>query len=146
MNQRQEQKTSIVSAKRTPAAFEVTYRTGATPPVERTVYVSLDGAWIASGLVDLRHRLIVLRDDLRYADCMERQGVKIYVAPKEDASQKQLAELGSYGERVVIDCGDERRALCEANGVRSFPTFVWREGSEIGLRSRSDIGLATGCK
>lgn len=135
----------IVSARRGAATFEISYRSR-KEALPRTVHVSFDGRYIASTLLDVRQRTMILRADRTFADCMEQQGVRVYVALPEEHSRQQVAELGAYGERVVVDCSGEQRALCEANGVRSFPTLVWKEGSEIGLQRRTDIGLATGCK
>lgn len=139
-------KVEILTARREPQFFRIEYRVVALGGERRIMFVTHDGKYATRQLVDMQQRTAELNSDRALTDCLVSKGVKLFVIPGEPKSDEQIASMGPFGNRVLINCSGSFKANCAALGYKAFPVFVWNEGSEVGLKLRAPMAADVGCK
>lgn len=138
----------ILTTEKRVFAWEIGYEVAAKgqPARKRAAFVSMDGRYMSNQVVDIVERLARFREAQKIGRCLREKDVRVYLDPSEEASRKQLTELGLTAQHVVIDCGGERKVLCKRLGHESFPEIAWRGGGEIGVRQLDWIQLKVDCR
>lgn len=139
-------KVKVTEATRQGPLFRIGYASTEDKGGKRTVWVTGDGRYVTTHLVDIDTRTEQLRRDRRYAACMVARGLQIFIDPADKNSEAMIAALGAFPERVVVDCGGTRTALCAALGHENLPVIKWDKGAEIGYRDRKWLNATTGCR
>lgn len=125
--------------------YVVSYHGEGAKPVKRTVWVTRDGRWVTTNLVDIETRTEHLRQFDKWMTCLGNKGLRVYLDPSEPKSQQQSQALGPLVKRVSIDCSGPRKKLCANLGFTAFPTFIWKGKSEVGFRDRKWIAATLAC-
>lgn len=120
------------------------HRAGESPRLD-TVFVTRDGKYLADHPTPIAEEQARLRYDKRFADCLLNAGVRIYVQGNASFSQQAVAQAGSFGSALAIDCTISPDN-CHKLGVRDLPTVA--QGGELfsGIQSRTWLETRTGCK
>ncbi len=137
---------AILSAKREEQFFRIEYRVGAKDAGRAVLFVTLDGKYASPRLVDIAQRTMFLRSERSVTECLVAKGLRVFVAPGEAKSDEQIAAMGPFGDRVLVNCGGGHKGNCAALGYTSFPVLVWKTGSVIGLKGRAPLLADLGCK
>ena len=137
---------AILSAKREEQFFRIEYRVGAQDSGRAVLFVTLDGKYASPHLVDIAQRTTFLRSERSVTECLIAKGLRVFVVPGEAKSDEQIAAMGPFGDRVLVNCGGGHKVNCAALGYKSFPVLVWTTGSLIGLKGRAPLLADVGCK
>ena len=114
-----------------------------TPPT--TVFVSRDGKMVFQDGFDLQERLTQMRMEKGFADCMRQAGLHVYGLLSDEATRKQLAEIGGFAGAIFIDCSVGKEN-CARLGIKTYPTLEFRGKPEAGIKARNYLESLTGCK
>lgn len=106
---------------------------GQEPPV--AVFLSPDGAELYESPLALADRTRQLQEDAALARCLIERHVRLFITRGAEASDRQLAEVGAFSDRFVIDCA-VAPDNCAALGVTNFPTVKRGEHSETRVHKR----------
>ncbi len=136
----------LLEARRDGVLFRVTYASDDDKATKRKVWVSGDGRFVTTQLVDIETRVDHMNEFRTWTDCMRAKGVRLYIdgTTKDGAQQRQ--ELGPFGQELLFDCSGRRKAACAAHQMTAFPTLVWPKGQEVGLQKRDKLAARFGCR
>jgi len=81
-----------------------------------------------------------------FARCLTRTGTTFYGADWCPHCAAQIDELGAAFRHIdYVECS-EQKAVCEAAGIRSYPTWTFGDGSRLnGRLSLRLLARTTGC-
>jgi len=119
---------------------------------KQIIIVSLIGLVILGGTVYLLNRESGPGKLDALATCIKDSGTIFYGAFWCQHCQNQKAEFGS-SEKLLpyVECstpdGNSQTALCVDKGVKSYPTWVYPDGSvETGEQTPAHLAEKTGCE
>lgn len=84
--------------------------------------------------------------EVAIAKCLSAKGVVFYGAKWCKYTQLQIASFKDGFQYLhYVEC-TEQAALCEANGVASYPTWIFESGNRIrGYTDPAQLGFAASC-
>lgn len=89
----------------------------------------------------------LLKDEISFIDCLEKEGVIIYSTKTCPACADLARELGGYEkiEPIYVDCSEESR-LCNRRKLTNYVPEIQIEGELYeGPRTSHDLAKITGC-
>ena len=120
--------------------------------IRQVIIVSLVGLVILGGTIYLLNKENGPGPLDSLAQCIKDSGTTFYGAFWCPHCQTQKAAFGA-SERLLpyVECstpdGNSQAALCVAKGVKSYPTWVYPDGSiETGKQTPQHLAEKTGCE
>ncbi len=83
-------------------------------------------------------------DDGAYGACLQSKHVRLFGDPNQPQTQRQLAELGSGGRQLLVDCA-ARPGDCAVLGQTTLPILQLGEQKVASLVPRAVIAKWAGC-
>lgn len=117
------------------------------PALYRTELVTRDGLQLLLDPVDLPARIEELNDRRRFAGCLRREGIRIFVDSRDRASMSQVAMFGPWAGLLAVDCGrDEGKDVCAKEKIKKVPVIANPHRRLEGLQTRAALESFSGCK
>ena len=82
----------------------------------------------------------------KFADCLEKAGLKIYGAKWCPHCQNLVNMLGGYDvvKNIYVEC-TEQQEVCDNEGITAYPTIKINGEEYTGMRTLEGLAEATGC-
>ena len=114
---------------------------------EIPVYISKDGHYLFLSSIDISKKVTYPTEELqKFADCLEKAGLKIYGAKWCPHCQKLVNMLGGYDvvKNIYVEC-TEQQEVCDNEGITAYPTIKINGEEYTGMRTLEGLAEATGC-
>jgi len=118
---------------------------------EIPVYISKDGHYLFLNALDISKKaeseVTYSTEELqKFADCLEKAGLKIYGAKWCPHCQNLVNMLGGYDvvKNIYVEC-TEQQEVCDNEGITAYPTIKINGEEYTGMRTFEALSEATGC-
>ena len=124
--------------------FRVTVAPSAQAAKPFDVYLSRDLRLIFPKALPTDAQLATTAADVAWGECLKRKGLRLYGDANQAQTQRQLAELGTHGLPMLVDCATHPKD-CAVLGQTTLPVVMFGTQRVASLVPRAVLGQWTGC-
>ncbi|MCO4761640.1 MAG: hypothetical protein KC502_09065 [Myxococcales bacterium] len=126
--------------------FRVTLAGGEPPRRVDTAIVSRSGDFLMKNAVDLRQELHRMATDKRFATCLRKAGIQLFVQRGDARSRAMMRRIGRFADLIAVDCSGRGKEQCQKMAVGGTPAISLGGSIRPDANSIEWLESATGCK
>ena len=110
------------------------------------VYITPDGKYMTSSLVNVEEYKKKIQADKNFISCLRQKNLVIFGQSNNQDTISQLNLLGVFSTSIYFDCLGDNLRKCVDVGVSSIPAVFYNSQNFTGVRDIKFFEELTGCK
>lgn len=122
----------------------LSFNTKANQPSLQSIFITQDGKYISTQLMELDSAKKQILDQEEFAGCLLENEFFVFGVSGTVQTINQLNVIGSFANNVFIDCTSNLE-FCTQAGIKVNPTLYYQNTTYEGIKPKNFIQNLTGC-